>query len=75
MGVGIKVAMSIMMITGMDTGGVEGEEEGEAEAGVRVGVEGEEVEVDDNDYVNLVEYLGLHATIDDHSSGRLISPV
>jgi hypothetical protein len=34
---------------------------------VRVGEEGGEVEVDDNDFVNLVEYLGFHAMINDHS--------
>jgi len=34
---------------------------------VRVGVEEEEVEVDDNDYLNFVNYPGFHALIDDHS--------
>lgn len=33
---------------------------------MRVGVEEEEAEADDNDYVDLVEYLGFHAPIDDH---------
>ena len=69
---GTKVVMSIMMIMDMGMGGVEGAEEGEVgvaeeEGGVRVGVEGGEVEVDDNDFVNLVEYLGFHAMINDHS--------
>jgi len=71
--VDIKDVMSITMIMGM--GGVEGDEEvevevevevEEGEGGVRVGEEGGEVEVDDNDYVNLVEYLGFHAVIDEY---------
>jgi hypothetical protein len=39
------------------------EEEGE----VRVGEDWGEVDVDDNDFMNLVEYLGFHAMINDHS--------
>jgi hypothetical protein len=37
---------------------------------VRVGEEGGEVEVDDDYFMNLVEYLGFHATINDHALGR-----
>jgi hypothetical protein len=62
-GVGIKVVMSIMMITGM--GEVEGVEEVEVEEGegeVRVEVEEGEVEVDD-DFVRscrvFMEFMGL----------------
>ena len=71
-GVGIKDVMSIMMIMGMgmDMAGVGGDEVVEVEAeveegegGVRGGEEGGEVEVDDNDYTNLVEYLGFHAVL------------
>jgi hypothetical protein len=37
---------------------------------VRVGEDWGEVDVDDNDFMNLVEYLGFHATINDHALGR-----
>jgi len=64
MEVDIKVVMSFTMI--MDMGEVRGEEGvevgvEEGEEGVIVGEEGEEVEVDDNDYLNFVQYLGFHA--------------
>jgi len=78
MGVGIKDVMSIMMIMGMaGVGGdevveVEVEVE-EGEGGVRVGKEGGEVEVDDNDYTNLVEYLGFHAVINEYSTVNIYS--